>query len=182
MAIAVPLLLIGALYFLTTNPDETEVPATSPTSSAPETAAPVPVSAAEFDPAFTYTLPPTWEVTSDSPRNYTLVATAAPTGTVILFRDVVAASPDCSDRPDGDVGTSSEAMTTWMATNPAFDATSPQRVNVGGATGYRVDLQQTEGWDRPAGSRKSPSSSGSPTACRRGPCPRAHGCASSCST
>ena len=122
----------------------------------------MPVSAAEFDPAFTYTLPPTWEVTSDSPRNYTLQATAAPTGTVILFRDVVAASPDCSDRPDGDVGTSSEAMTTWMATNPAFDATSPQRVNVGGATGYRVDLQQTEGWDQTCGLAEVPLVIGKP--------------------
>jgi len=151
VAVGVPLLLIGALYLLTTNPDETKVPATqSQTPSASETAAPVTGSAVEFDPAFTYTLPSTWEVSSDSPRNFTLRTTPEldSTGIILLLRDVVAAAPDCSGRANHDVGTSSEAMTTWMSTNPAFEATSPQRVNVGGATGYRVDLQQTEGWDR----------------------------------
>ncbi len=150
VAVGLPLLLVGALYLLTTNPDETQVPATqSQTPSASETAAPVAGSAETFDPAFTYTLPATWEVTSDSPRNFTLHTTGAPdSGIIILLRDVVAASPDCSGRPNRDVGTTSEAMTTWMSTNPAFEATSPQRVNVGGATGYRVDLQQVGGRDQ----------------------------------
>jgi hypothetical protein len=150
VAIGVPLLLLGALYLLTTNPSETQVPATqSPTPSASETAAPVVGSPESFELAFTYTLPGTWEVTGDNNRYFAVRPIAATGNTgIFLFHDVVASSPGCGFRPDLDVGTSSEAMTTWMATNPAFEASSTQRVNIGGATGYRVDLQQTEGWDR----------------------------------
>jgi hypothetical protein len=150
VAVAVPLLLIGALYLMTTNPGETLVPATqSPTPSASQTAGPVQGSPESFEPAITYTLPGDWEVTGDNDRYFAVRPIAATGNTgIFLFHDVVASSSGCGFRPDPDVGTSSEAMTTWMATNPAFEATSPQRVNIGGTTGHRVDLQQTEGWDR----------------------------------
>jgi hypothetical protein len=151
VAVGVPLLLLGALYLLTTNPSETSVPATeTPAPTVSEAATPVNGSAESFDPAFTYTLPATWEVGSDSPRYFALRSTetlGASTG-IVLLRDVVASSPDCSFRPNRDVGTSSEAMTTWMSTNPAFEATSPRSVDIGGASGYRVDLRLVEGWDQ----------------------------------
>jgi hypothetical protein len=66
---------------------------------------------------------------------------------VIVLSSVVAAAPDCSKRPAQGVGTSSEAITTWLSTHPALDATTPQPVTLGAATGSYVDVQLASDWN-----------------------------------
>jgi len=56
--------------------------------------------------------------------------------------------PGCSARPDQSVGTSSEAITSWLSTHPALDATTPQPVKLGAATGSYVDVQVASDWNQ----------------------------------
>ena len=46
------------------------------------------------------------------------------------------------------VGTSSEAMTSWLSTHPALDATTPRPVTLGAATGSYVDVQLAADWNQ----------------------------------
>ncbi len=116
----------------------------------PTSVTPAPVNRPEaFQPAFTYALPDDWVVTSDNDRYFALgPATAAGDTGIHLLSSVVASSPNCSFRPKQGVGPSSGDITTWMWNHPALNATSPQRVTIGGATGHRVDIALVDGWDR----------------------------------
>jgi hypothetical protein len=116
----------------------------------PTAVTPAPANRPEaFQPAFTYALPDDWMVASDNDR-YFAVTQASPLGDsgIHLLSSVVASSPNCSFRPKQGVGPSSVDITTWMSNHPALNATSPQRVTIGGATGYRVDIEQVDGWDK----------------------------------
>jgi hypothetical protein len=130
----------------------------------PTSVAPAPANRPEvFRPAFMYTLPDDWEVTGDSDR-YFAVRPATPTGDtgIHLLSRVVATSANCSFRPKVGV-TSSADVTTWMSNHPALDATRPQRVTIGGATGYRVDIEQADGWDKTCQFGDVPLVTGQPT-------------------
>jgi hypothetical protein len=60
----------------------------------------------------------------------------------------VANVPGCSARPDQSVGTSSEAITSWLSTHPDLDATAPRPVKLGAATGSYVDVQLAADWNQ----------------------------------
>jgi hypothetical protein len=146
VGVGVPLLLlIGAVRFLGSDPDP-KVPLAPPSMSV----SPTPVSGRTgvFEAPFTYTLPPGWTV-SNGDWWFQLIPADAPKGwgAFWVFSSFVPARSDCSDRPEQGVGRSSDAMTSWLSTHPALDATKPREVTLGGATGSWVDVQLADDWD-----------------------------------
>jgi hypothetical protein len=101
-----------------------------------------------FEAPFTYTLPPGWTV-SNGDWWFRLSPPEVPEGwnDFYVFSSFVPARSDCSDRPERGVGWSSDAMTSWLSTHPALDATTPREVTLGGATGSWVDVQLADDWD-----------------------------------
>lgn len=145
VGIGVPLLLlVGAVRLLGSDADR-KVPLAPPSTSV----SPTPVSGRTtlFEAPFTYTLPPGWTVKNEGswyfswgpPRGW---------GDFWVFSGFVPARSDCSDRPEHGVGTSSDAMTSWLSTHPALDATTPREVTLGGATGSWVDVQLADDWNQ----------------------------------
>ncbi len=103
-----------------------------------------------FEAPFTYTLPAGWTV-SDGSWAVSLRPPEAPLGwsdDLYVFSSFVPARSDCSARPKREVGRSSDAMTSWLSTHPALDATTPREVTLGGATGSWVDVQLADDWDQ----------------------------------
>jgi hypothetical protein len=146
VGVGVPLLLlIGAVRFLGSDPDP-KVPLAPPSMSV----SPTPVSGRTgvFEAPFTYTLPPGWTV-SNGDWWFQLIPADAPKGwgAFWVFSSFVPARSDCSDRPEQGVGRSSDAMTSWLSTHPALDATTPREVTLGGATGSWVDVQLADDWE-----------------------------------
>jgi hypothetical protein len=78
---------------------------------------------------------------------FSLKTPGAPDTNVIALSNLVAAAPDCSRRPAQGVGTSSEAITSWLSTHPALDTTTPRPVTLGAATGSYVDVQLADDWN-----------------------------------
>jgi hypothetical protein len=64
----------------------------------------------------------------------------------MALSSVVPARADCSARPKPGVGTSSDAMTSWLSRHPALDATEPVDVALGAAGGSWVDVRLDDGW------------------------------------
>jgi hypothetical protein len=140
------LLLVGAVRLLASDPEPTV-----PLGPGSRDASPAPVSGRTdvFEAPFTYTLPAGWTVRSEGGRYFWLRPPAASQAqSVIVLSSVVAAKSVCSDRPDRKVGRSSDAMTSWLSTHPALDATSPRAVTLGGATGSWVDVQLADDWNQ----------------------------------
>jgi hypothetical protein len=136
VGIAVPLvLLIVAVGVLRSDRDQ-NVPLTTPSTSVTPTT--VSGSSDQFKAPFTYTLPQDWTLSGEGARYFSL---DAPGAKVIVLRGVVAGASDCSDRPKQGVGTSSDAMTSWLSADPQLIATTPQPVRLGAATGSYVDVQ-----------------------------------------
>jgi hypothetical protein len=139
VGIAVPLvLLIVAVLVLGPDRDQ-NVPITTPTASVTPTS--VSGSTHQFKAPFTYTVPQSWALSGEGARYFSLDSTVVPGGHLIVLSNVRAGRLDCSTRPDLSVGTSSDAMTTWLSTHPALDATKPRPVTLGAATGSYVDVQ-----------------------------------------
>jgi hypothetical protein len=142
VGVGVPLLLlVGAVRLLGSDPDP-KVPLAPPSTSV----SPTPVSGRTgvFEAPFTYTLPPGWTV-SNGDWWFRL---SPPEGNdFYVFSSFVPARSDCSDRPEQGVGRSSDAMTSWLSTHPALDATKPREVTLGMATGSWVDVQLADDWD-----------------------------------
>lgn len=147
VGVGVPLLLlVGAVSLLGSDPDP-KVPLAPPSTSV----SPTPVSGRSgvlFEAPFRYTLPPGWTV-SEETWLVRLFPPDAPEGGLdfYVFSGFVPARADCSDRPEQGVGRSSDAMTSWLSTHPALDATTPREVTLGGATGSWVDVQLADDWD-----------------------------------
>jgi hypothetical protein len=139
VGIAVPLvLLIVAVLVLGPDRDQ-NVPITTPPASVTPTS--VSGSTHQFKAPFTYTVPQSWALSGEGARYFSLDSTVVPGGHLIVLSGVRAGRLDCSNRPDLSVGTSSDAMTTWLSTHPALDATKPRAVTLGAATGSYVDVQ-----------------------------------------
>ncbi len=145
VGIAVPIALVIGAVRLGSGGD-TNLPVTTPTGSV--TPPPVSGRSETFRAPFTYTVPSDWTLSGESPRYFSLETPGASGTDVIALSGVVAAAPDCSDRPAHGVGTSSEAMMNWLSAHPALDATTPRPVKLGEATGSYVDVQLAAGWDQ----------------------------------
>jgi hypothetical protein len=150
VGVGVPLLLlIGAVRFLGSDPDP-KVPLAPPS----ESVSPTPVSGRSvlFEAPFRYTLPPGWTVKEQGTWAFQWGPTELPAGwgsyyDFWVFSSFVPARSDCSDRPKQGVGRSSDAMTSWLSTHRALDATTPREVTLGGATGSWVDVQLADDWE-----------------------------------
>ncbi len=151
VGIAVPILLgIGAVRVLGWGGDGGAPAVQPPTPPASESVAPPPVSGRTtvFKAPFTYTVPGDWTFSGDGLRYFSLETPGASGTDVIALSSVVAAASDCSNQPAQGVGTSSEAMTSWLSTHPALDATAPHPVRLGAATGSYVDVQLAGDWNQ----------------------------------
>jgi hypothetical protein len=148
VGVGVPLLLlVGAVRLLGSDPDP-KVPLAPPSTSV----SPTPVSGRAgvlFEAPFTYRLPPGWTV-SEGDWWFRLSPPEAPLGwrDFYVFSSFVPARSDCSYRPKREVGRSSDAVTSWLSTHRALDATTPREVTLGGATGSWVDVQLADEWDQ----------------------------------
>jgi hypothetical protein len=150
VGVGVPLLLlVGAVRFLGSDPDP-KVPLAPPS----ESVSPTPVSGRSvlFEAPFRYTLPPGWTVKDEGTWAFQWGPTEVPARwgsdyDFWVFSSFVPARFDCSDRPKQGVGRSSDAMTSWLSTHPALDATTPREVTLGGATGSWVDVQLADDWE-----------------------------------
>jgi hypothetical protein len=148
VGVGVPLLLLVGAVRLLGSDSNSKVPLAPPSTSV----SPTPVSgrAAVFEAPFTYTLPPGWTV-SEGHWWFRLSPPEAPKGwldSFYVFSSFVPARSDCSYRPKREVGRSSDAVTSWLSTHPALDATTPQEVTLGGATGSWVDVQLADDWEQ----------------------------------
>ena len=148
VGVGVPLLLlIGAVRLLGSDADR-KVPLAPPSTSV----SPTPVSGRTtlFEAPFTYTLPPGWTVSEHGSWDVRLRPPETPEGwnDFWVFSSFVPARSDCSDRPERGVSRSSDAMTSWLSTHPALDATTPREVTLGAATGSWVDVQLADDWDQ----------------------------------
>jgi hypothetical protein len=146
IGITVPVVLISLVLVLRSDSNP-GVPLTAPSVT------PTSVSGRShtFKAPFTYTVPSDWTFSGDGRRYFSLETPGAYGTDVIALSSVVAAAPDCSYRPAQGVGTSSEAMTRWLTTHPAFDATTPRPVRLGVATGSYVDVQLAADWSQTCG-------------------------------
>ena len=145
VGIAVPVaLLIGAVRVLGSNGDK-NVPATTPSTSVTPTS--VSGRSDQFRVPFTYTLTQDWTDSGEDARYFALDATDG-SAHLIVLSDVVANAVGCSARPQQGVGTSSDAMTSWLSTHPALDATTPRPVRLGAGTGSYVDVQLASEWNQ----------------------------------
>jgi hypothetical protein len=143
VGIAVPVaLVIGAVRVMGSDGTPT-VPVTTPS----ESVTPPSVSGRSdtFKAPFTYTVPSDWTFSGDGTRYFSLETPGAFGTDVIVLSSVVAAAPDCSTQPAKGVGTSSEAMMSWLSTHPALVATTPRPVRLGAATGSYVDVRLAAG-------------------------------------
>jgi hypothetical protein len=146
VGIAVPVILVvGAVLVL--GPDHDRgVPVTTPSASV--TPATVSHNTDTFKAPFTYTLPQGWTFSGEGARYYSWDAMDGSSTHLIVLRGVVASRSDCTLRPKRGVGRSSEAMTSWLSTHPALDATTPQAIELGGAAGSFVDVELAADWDQ----------------------------------
>jgi hypothetical protein len=144
VGIAVPLVLfVGAFLVLRADrrPDVSVTTPSTPTSVAPTS---VSGSSDQFRAPFTYTLTQDWTDSGEGARYFSLDTTDG-SAHLIVLSNVVANAADCSARPKQGVGTSSDAITSWLSTHPALDSTTPRPVRLGAATGSYVDVQLAGG-------------------------------------
>jgi hypothetical protein len=147
LGIAVPvLLLITAALVLGTRQDRNE-PITTP-STPPSTSVPPPDSG-QFIAPFTY-MAPGWSVENSDAGWLNMKAPPAVERRTSLYvlSNMRATRPDCSDKPNQSVGTSSGAITRWFSRDPVVDATSPRPITLPGASGFWVDFTLAAGWDQ----------------------------------
>ncbi len=132
MGIAVPVVLLVAAVLVLKSDRNPSVPITTPSTSVTPTS--VSGSTHTFKAPFTYTVPQSWALSGEGARYFSLDSTVVPGGHLIVLSGVRAGRLDCTNRPDLSVGTSSDAMTTWLSTHPALDATEPRPVRLGAAS------------------------------------------------
>jgi len=149
VGIAVPVaLLIGAVRLLASEGDS-NVPLTTPSTSVTLTPQPVSGRSETFEAPFTFKVPSDWTFSGEAARYYSWDLNDGSMTHLIALSSVVAATPDsCVVQPAQGVGTSSDAMTNWLSTHPALDATTPRPVTLGAATGSYVDIQIADDWNQ----------------------------------
>jgi hypothetical protein len=146
VGIAVPLVPVIVAIAVLGSDRDSNVPVTTPSTavkpSTVVTPTPQIASSDQFRVPFTYTMTQDWTSSGEGARYFSLDATDG-SAHLIVLTNVVANAADCSDRPKRRVGTSSDAMTSWLSAHPALDATTPRPVRLGAATGSYVDVQLT---------------------------------------
>jgi basic membrane lipoprotein Med (substrate-binding protein (PBP1-ABC) superfamily)/DNA-binding SARP family transcriptional activator len=97
-------------------------------------------------PRLTYTIPEDW-VVDDS---FGSVALRPPGWAgwppIWILSDVLAADQTCAERPEPGVGTSAADIATWLSQVPGMSTRPPEPVEIGGLTGFSVDLRLDDSW------------------------------------
>ena len=147
VGIAVSVLLVVTAVVVLGSKQDSNVPITSTSVSPGGTPGD---SGPKFSEPFTYLLPPGWSFDGADGRWLSLnPPPAIESGTSFyVLSNMRATRPDCSNKPNQSVGSSSEAMTRWFSRRPALDATSPRPITLPGASGSWVDFKLAAGWDQ----------------------------------
>jgi hypothetical protein len=151
VGIALPILLIAGAWRIFGSGGQGGTPASQPPTSASASITPPDLSGRSrdaFKAPFTYSVPGDWTFSGTGDRYVSLQTPTAFGTDVIVLSSVVAAASDCSKRAAPGVGTSSDAITSWLSSHRALDATAPQPVTLGAATGSYVDVQLKRGWNQ----------------------------------
>jgi hypothetical protein len=101
-----------------------------------------------FEPALTFTVPAGWNNPWDTRGSFDLW-TPGWSGTYLIDQPGLYVVRD--PRPDegcvdATVGTSAIEVTTWVSDHPAIAAGAPSPVEVGGLTGYQLDVSIADTW------------------------------------
>jgi hypothetical protein len=107
-----------------------------------------------FATPLTYTVGDGWANDEDLPGNWLLIPPGAElagvnAGTsdfIGVYDGVAAASADCAERPQADVGTDPEAIAGWLADHDGIAPVTLESVTVGGLEGVVVDLRLADGY------------------------------------
>jgi len=99
----------------------------------------------QFRPTVHYTVPAGWTNPQDLPGNLLLQPAGGDERFVGIYRNVTV--PDgCMARADPAVGTSVDAILTWLVDHPGLQTSAPVPVSVGGLTGIRLDVSLAPDW------------------------------------
>jgi hypothetical protein len=107
-----------------------------------------------FEAGLTYTVPDGWGNFEDLPGNFLLVppggelegVNADTTDFIGVYDGVAAASANCDEVPEPDVGAGSESMAEWYASHAGLSMTEPHAVTMGGLEGVVTDITLAEGY------------------------------------
>jgi hypothetical protein len=97
-------------------------------------------------------VPDGWVNGEDLPGNFLLVRASDPQeglygGNMVgIYRDAVAAAEYCIESPEPGIGTSVQALATWLTGHRGLETTEPQPITVGGLDGVMVDVTLAKGW------------------------------------
>jgi hypothetical protein len=102
-----------------------------------------------FEPALTFTVPAGWNNPWDTRGGFRLWTPGWSDESYLLDSRGVGVRRD--PRPEGGcvdatAGTSAIELATWVADHPAIAAGTPSRVEVGGLTGYQLDVSLADTW------------------------------------
>jgi hypothetical protein len=116
-----------------------------------------------FEPALTFTVPPGWNNPWDTRGSFDLWVPGwsdewdGPDDPGIylfdhpgltLHRDVRARREGCSDAVNAAAGTSALKLATWVSDHPGIATGEPSPVEMGGLTGYQLDVSIAEKWPK----------------------------------
>lgn len=111
-----------------------------------------------FEPALTFTVPAGWNNPWDTRGAFDLWTPGwsdgypEDPGSYLLDHPGLSVRRDprpdegCSPNADATVGTSAIEVATWVANHPAIAAGAPSPVEVGGLTGYQLDVSLADTW------------------------------------
>lgn len=102
-----------------------------------------------FEPALTFTVPAGWNNPWDTRGAFTLWTPGWSPGNTLFMEPGLQVDRD--PRPgdgcvDATVGTSAIELATWVANHPAIVGGAPSPVEVGGLTGYQLDVSLADTW------------------------------------
>ena len=169
VAVALLVLMLLGVAACTSRPSTTTTTTTAPSPGPPRTATPAacpnpddgtcfgPLAAGRyqtttFRPSITYTVPDGWVNGEDEPGNFLLVRARDPQEGIYggnfvgIYRDVYPAAEYCIESPEPGIGTSVQALATWLTGHRGLETTEPQPVTVGGLDGLMVDVTLAKGW------------------------------------
>lgn len=107
-----------------------------------------------FEPALTFTVPAGWNNVWDTRGAFTLWTPGWSPGNTLFMAPGLHVRRDprpyegCVDAVDTTVGTSAIELATWVANHPAIATEPPSPVEVGGLSGYQLDVSLADTWQK----------------------------------
>jgi hypothetical protein len=97
----------------------------------------------EFQPPFTFSVGPGWQVSADAPDDF-FMSRSSPAGGLGAFRTNVVYSGPCEDSPTQRIEGGSDALLTWLEQHPHLESVNPQPRIVDVVTGVQIDVTARE--------------------------------------